>query len=418
MFARFVLRTLTATLLVTPLAGGIALGSPVEESEEILGAMPAPPPPELVPPGLSPELGPPAAPAPIPEKRVQVRTVKSKHGRIQCTIETTDEMVKTVCIEVRRPAHVPAPAAPPAPFIAPAPEAENVPPPVPGAVLAPIAPPAAEAAPVAPSPVAPVVAPAPLPPPPAPQAPAEVQGPAAGAPPVEPEEEVIDLPEMSALQGFVGELDDAQAAKVKELLDSAERDRSAKETAEKKAPASATSEAPASAPATPAPEALAPEAAAPRENAKSERAEKAARTREEHEVAAEARKAQAVEAEILRLLNEVRFRRGAPALTLDAKMSEVARAHSTDMCGRRYFDHVSLEGKQPWDRLREAGVSFEASAENIAKGDRSAEKLNAGFLASPGHATNRLNPVYTRVGLGLCTCGGAGETTFTEIFAK
>jgi len=118
--------------------------------------------------------------------------------------------------------------------------------------------------------------------------------------------------------------------------------------------------------------------------------------------------------EVLGLLNVERARRGLSRLTLDPLASAVARAHSRDMCRRRYFSHVSPENRQPWDRLRAAGVRFKRAAENIAVGYRAPEEVPRGWLDSPGHRKNRLNPIYDRAGVGSYSCDGT--LYWTEVF--
>ena len=123
------------------------------------------------------------------------------------------------------------------------------------------------------------------------------------------------------------------------------------------------------------------------------------------------------EVQVLALLNKERVRQGMSPLSLDARAIEAARAHSKDMCDRGYFDHTSPEGKHPWDRLRAAGASFGAAAENIARGYLTARSVHDGWTNSPGHRRNRLNPVYTRVGVGLHMCRGK-VPYWTELFMK
>ena len=54
-------------------------------------------------------------------------------------------------------------------------------------------------------------------------------------------------------------------------------------------------------------------------------------------------------------------------LTSNALLHAAARAHSRDMTDQDYFDHLSLDGRTPWDRMAAAGyVDFSAAAENIA----------------------------------------------------
>ncbi len=54
-------------------------------------------------------------------------------------------------------------------------------------------------------------------------------------------------------------------------------------------------------------------------------------------------------------------------LTSNALLHAAARAHSRDMIDQDYFDHLSLDGRTPWDRMTTSGyVGFSAAAENIA----------------------------------------------------
>jgi uncharacterized protein YkwD len=124
----------------------------------------------------------------------------------------------------------------------------------------------------------------------------------------------------------------------------------------------------------------------------------------------------AEEARVVELLNQERASRGLGPLTVDPVAVAVARAHSQDMCQRHFFDHVSPEGKQPWDRLRAAGARFTAAGENIAVGYTTAQAVHQGWLASPGHRANRLKPTYTRTGVGLYHCGNV--PFWTEVFMK
>jgi len=124
----------------------------------------------------------------------------------------------------------------------------------------------------------------------------------------------------------------------------------------------------------------------------------------------------AQEARVLALLNTERTRLNMSPLRPDPTATATARAHSRDMCQRQFFDHVSPDGAHPWDRLRRSGAQFTAAAENIAVGYRSAEEVHRGWLDSPGHRANRLNPIYLRAGVGIYNCGGT--IYWTELFMK
>jgi uncharacterized protein YkwD len=123
-----------------------------------------------------------------------------------------------------------------------------------------------------------------------------------------------------------------------------------------------------------------------------------------------------LERAVVGLLNQARRGVGLPALAADAALARVARAHSQDMCSRRYFSHRSPEGKSPWDRLRKGGVKFRAAAENIASGQATAAAVHASWMRSAGHFANRMNRDYTRVGVGVVDCGG--QLYWTEVFTR
>lgn len=120
------------------------------------------------------------------------------------------------------------------------------------------------------------------------------------------------------------------------------------------------------------------------------------------------------EAKVMRLLNAMRRRLRMRTLTLDKAATRVARAHSRDMCRRRFFAHKNPGGKMPWDRLKAGGVKFRAAGENIAAGQRTALVVHRDWNASPGHRRNRLNKRYRRMGIGVYWC--AGVPYWTEVF--
>ena len=120
------------------------------------------------------------------------------------------------------------------------------------------------------------------------------------------------------------------------------------------------------------------------------------------------------EQKVLELTNADRAQRGLGALTLDALASNVARAHSADMCQRRYFSHVNLNGEEPWDRLRRGGVQFGGAGENIAKGQRTPEEVHRGFMGSAGHRANLLGGQWKRMGVGYAPCSSGA--LWTEVF--
>lgn len=114
-----------------------------------------------------------------------------------------------------------------------------------------------------------------------------------------------------------------------------------------------------------------------------------------------------LERRMLAMLNRERARHGLPALKLDAEMIPVARAHSADMFARGYFSHLTPEGHDPFDRIREAKLRFLTAGENIALA-RTLEMAHQGLMESPGHRANILRPSFGRVGIGIQDGGRYG----------
>lgn len=115
---------------------------------------------------------------------------------------------------------------------------------------------------------------------------------------------------------------------------------------------------------------------------------------------AAARGASDERAEVARLVNAHRARIGCDALAWDSAAARAAQAHSEDMARRGYFAHRSPEGQGAGERVRAAGGTWRAVAENIAQGQPTAEVVVQGWLGSAGHRANIENCVYTRHGVG------------------
>ena len=104
--------------------------------------------------------------------------------------------------------------------------------------------------------------------------------------------------------------------------------------------------------------------------------------------------------EVLKLVNAERTKNGLNALQLDGALSKVAEAHSKDMATRNFFSHTNPDGLSPFDRIKNAGISYKTAGENIAMGQKSAEQVVEAWMNSEGHRKNILNASFTKMGLG------------------
>lgn len=109
----------------------------------------------------------------------------------------------------------------------------------------------------------------------------------------------------------------------------------------------------------------------------------------------------------------------APAgpLVMEAALREAARCHSVDMAERGFFDHYTPEGRSPWDRIADAGYTGSPTGENIAVGYVDADEVVRGWMDSPGHCTNIMNPDSNEHGLGFAFVTGTEWTQYwTQTF--
>ena len=91
----------------------------------------------------------------------------------------------------------------------------------------------------------------------------------------------------------------------------------------------------------------------------------------------------------------------APALAWNSQLAEAALAHSRDMAAHAYFNHTGRDASVAATRVARTGYRFLRVGENIAYGQESPPDVVAGWLASPGHCTNIMNPVFTEMGSGF-----------------
>lgn len=150
-----------------------------------------------------------------------------------------------------------------------------------------------------------------------------------------------------------------------------------------------------------------------------------------------------VEARVAELINAERARAGLALLASEPKLAEIARRHSQDMAARRFFDHVSPDGKDPERRGLDAGYPCRKShgtyvthglGENIFQSavfssvtfgsagartyqwmsaDEIARQVVEGWMSSDGHRENVLKRNFDRQGIGVAITSG-GKVYVTQ----
>ncbi len=110
----------------------------------------------------------------------------------------------------------------------------------------------------------------------------------------------------------------------------------------------------------------------------------------------------------LQLVNDVRARGArcgarsfgpAPPVKLSGTLGDVALGHAADMAEHSYFEHEDRAGHSPADRVRAVGYREKLVGENIAYGPQSTEEVVQGWLDSPGHCENIMDPRFAEMGI-------------------
>ena len=118
---------------------------------------------------------------------------------------------------------------------------------------------------------------------------------------------------------------------------------------------------------------------------------------------------------VVAIVNAERARAGCGPVTTHQLLTRAAQDHSEDMAARSYFSHSSPDGRTFAQRIRAAGWTGGALAENIAAGQTGAVAVMRDWMASAGHRANILNCAYRNIGVGYAT-GGTYGTYWTQAF--
>ncbi len=104
------------------------------------------------------------------------------------------------------------------------------------------------------------------------------------------------------------------------------------------------------------------------------------------------------ERQLFESLNRERTAQGLPALQWDNALFKAARHHALLMLNLNMLEHQLPNEPGLEARLADAGARFSVIAENIAIGPNP-EVIHKGWMNSPGHRKNILDPRLTSVGI-------------------
>ena len=108
----------------------------------------------------------------------------------------------------------------------------------------------------------------------------------------------------------------------------------------------------------------------------------------------------------------------AAPLTLSPTLTSVALLHARDMAERGSLGHAGSDGSTSAERITRGGYQWRASGENIAAGQRDADTVVAGWLASPPHCATLMGPAFEDMGIAFALAPSANPSIYwAQVFA-
>ncbi|MDJ0571516.1 MAG: CAP domain-containing protein [Pleurocapsa sp. MO_192.B19] len=103
---------------------------------------------------------------------------------------------------------------------------------------------------------------------------------------------------------------------------------------------------------------------------------------------------------ILELVNNERANVGLDSLSIDDQLDQAANLHTDEMVQADQMSHQLPGEASLGDRVSATGYNWTRLGENVAAGYTTPESVVEGWMNSPGHRENILNPEFTSIGIG------------------
>ncbi len=103
---------------------------------------------------------------------------------------------------------------------------------------------------------------------------------------------------------------------------------------------------------------------------------------------------------ILELVNNERAKEGLDPLSIDSQLDQAANFHNDEMVRADTMSHQLPGEANLGERVSATGYSWTRVAENVAAGYTTPEAVVEGWMNSPGHRENILNPEFIHIGIG------------------
>lgn len=102
--------------------------------------------------------------------------------------------------------------------------------------------------------------------------------------------------------------------------------------------------------------------------------------------------------QVVHLVNIEREKEGLNPLTFSQSIGKAAAIRAKEI--QTSFSHTRPNGSHFATALKEVGVSYRGTGENIAWGQKTPEEVVKAWMNSPGHRANIMNPNFKNIGVG------------------
>ena len=121
--------------------------------------------------------------------------------------------------------------------------------------------------------------------------------------------------------------------------------------------------------------------------------------------------------QVVDLVNMERVANGLNKLTTYDKLTEVAQLRAGEL--ETKYSHTRPDGRGCFTALEDANLPYFTAGENIAIGYSTPEKVFQGWMNSPGHRANILNPDVTMIGVGFVYDENSADGYYwTQVFIR
>jgi hypothetical protein len=124
--------------------------------------------------------------------------------------------------------------------------------------------------------------------------------------------------------------------------------------------------------------------------------------------------------QVIEVTNLKRLEKKLPQLKENKLLNLAAESRAKDMFDNDYWDHVSPDGREPWDFIKAVGYEYSYAGENLAKGFTEANSTVNAWMSSPTHRDNLLGSNYEEIGVAVYSgkLNGKNTTVIVQLFAS